>query len=79
MEGIMTVVIGIAGYIFLVDFPDKAIQRQHWKFLSDNEIRFIMRRINKDRNDAETEPFNFKKWIAAGADIKVWSFALIFL
>lgn len=37
-----------------------------------------MRRIKKDRNDAEAEPWNFRLWLSGGADWKVWSFALIF-
>ncbi|GIZ47405.1 hypothetical protein CKM354_001049700 [Cercospora kikuchii] len=78
IEGILTVIIGIAGYIFLVDFPDRAIKKQHWRFLKDNEILFIMRRIKKDRNDAEAEPWNFRLWLSGGTDWKVWSFALIF-
>lgn len=60
-------------------FPDRAIAKKHWRFLKDNEIEFILRRIDKDRNDAVAEPFVFKQWLACGADLKVWGFALIFL
>ncbi|EGP82808.1 uncharacterized protein MYCGRDRAFT_51568 [Zymoseptoria tritici IPO323] len=78
MEGILTVVIGVIGYVLMIDFPDRAIKGKHWHFLKENEILFIMRRIKKDRNDGEAEPWNFRKWLSAGADPKVWSFALIF-
>lgn len=78
LEGVITIVIGFVGYIFVVDFPDKAIERKHWGFLKDNEINFVIRRINKDRGDAECEPWDFKKWLFSGADFKVWSFAMIF-
>lgn len=75
----MTVVAAILGVMFLVDFPDVAIDKNHWRFLSRQEIEFILRRINKDRNDANTEPWNFRKWLAAGKDWKIWTFAMVFL
>ncbi|KAK5331824.1 hypothetical protein LTR93_000829 [Exophiala xenobiotica] len=77
MEGILTCVVGIIGYFFLVDFPDKAA-RTSWAFLNERECQFITRRIAKDRGDAELEPFNLKKWAASGLDLKIWGFALIF-
>ncbi|KAL8861281.1 MAG: hypothetical protein Q9198_010535, partial [Flavoplaca austrocitrina] len=58
--GLMTVAAAAIGIVFLVDFPDVAINKGHWKFLSRDEIAFILRRINKDRHDANTEKWNFK-------------------
>lgn len=75
----MTVLVGLAGYIFVVDFPDQIALKPAWGFLKPNETAFLLRRINRDRNDADAEPFNFKRWAASGADLKIWSFALIFL
>lgn len=66
----MTVVAAFIGFAFLVDFPDVAVNKKHRRFLSSEEIQFIMRRINKDRNDAGNEPWNFRKWLAAGKDWK---------
>lgn len=77
--GLMTVAASIIGFLFLVDFPDRAIDQKHWKFLNSDEIAFILRRINKDRHDAASEPWNFKKWLAAGKDWKIWMFAMTFL
>lgn len=74
MEGILTFIVGVAGYFSLVDFPDRAAGT----FLTDRELQFIVRRIAKDRDDAELEPFNLKKWARAGLDLKVWGFALMF-
>jgi hypothetical protein len=79
IEGIFTVLIGLCGYIWLVDFPDVAVKKNHWRFLSTKELEFILRRINKDRNDAEAEPFSFKRWAEGGLDLKIWGFAMIFL
>lgn len=77
MEGILTCLVGIGGYFFLVDFPDRAA-KQAWNFLSERECNWVMRRITKDRDDAEVEPFNLKKWVSSGLDPKVWGFAMIF-
>ncbi|KAI6782780.1 uncharacterized protein J7T54_000923 [Emericellopsis cladophorae] len=76
--GLMTVAASFLGMIFLVDFPDVAIDKNHWKFISRDEIAFIMRRIAKDRNDASSEKFNFRRWAAAGKDWKLWVFAMQF-
>ncbi|KAJ4507887.1 hypothetical protein HRR83_007577 [Exophiala dermatitidis] len=77
LEGVMTCLVGIIGYFFLVDFPDRAAKTA-WHFLSERECNFIIRRIAKDRDDAQVEPFSFKKWAASGLDPKVWGFAMIF-
>jgi hypothetical protein len=76
--GLMTVAAAIIGWMFLVDFPDAAIDKNHWRFLSRDEIAFIIRRIEKDRADSSNEPWNFRKWLAAGKDWKIWMFALLF-
>jgi hypothetical protein len=66
---------GIVGYWALVDFPDKA--HTSWHFLNEREARFIIERVNKDRGDARPEPFNWKKFLRGGLDIKIWGFAMV--
>jgi len=73
----ITAAIGILTLLFLVDFPDRA--HKSWKFLSEKECAFIMRRINRDRSDGDAEAFELKKFIAPSWDPKIWGFALIFL
>lgn len=77
MEGILTILVGIAGYIFTVDFPEQA--DKSWGFLTKQESAFIVRRINRDRQDAEPESFAFRRFLKPALDGKVWGFALIFL
>ena len=77
--GLMTVAAAFLGYMFLVDFPDRALNKKYYGFINHDEIAFIIRRINKDRDDAGVERWNFRKWAAAGADWKIWSFAMCFL
>lgn len=76
IEGILTICIGIVGYFALVGFPDD--NRDNWHFLSKRETRMIVARVEADRGDAHTEPFNIKKFLGAGFDLKIWGFAWIF-
>jgi len=66
---------GIVGYWALVDFPDKA--HTSWHFLNEREAKFIIERVNKDRGDARPEPFNLKKFVRGGMDLKIWGFAMV--
>ncbi|RAK96985.1 putative phthalate transporter [Aspergillus ibericus CBS 121593] len=77
MEGVITGVIGVLTYIFMVDFPEKA--HKSWKFLNERESAFIVRRINRDRADGNEEPFNLKRFLTPALDLKIWAYALICL
>lgn len=77
MEGILTCLVALMGYIFLVSFPDDSSGKSR-AFLTPEERRFIVARINADRGDAEVEKFNLGKFLSAGLDVKIWGFALIF-
>ncbi|OOQ83272.1 Major Facilitator Superfamily protein [Penicillium brasilianum] len=76
MQAILTFVVGILCFIFVVDFPDKG--HHTWGFLNESECAFIMRRINKDRGDASSEPFHIRKFLRPALDLKIWGFATIF-
>ncbi|KGO76716.1 Major facilitator superfamily domain, general substrate transporter [Penicillium italicum] len=77
LEGVITGFIGILCFFFLVDFPDRA--HKSWHFLNERECAFIVRRINKDRNDGDMEAFSLKKFLKPATDLKIWGFAMIFL
>lgn len=73
----MTCLVGILGYIFTVDFPDTA--HRAWGFLTEGEAACIVRRINRDRQDADPERFSLRRFLAPAADFKIWLFAMMFL
>ncbi|KAJ8128932.1 hypothetical protein O1611_g4701 [Lasiodiplodia mahajangana] len=75
IEGIITILLGIAGYWLLVDFPDS--NRKTWKFLSEKERTWVVRRVNADRGDAEAPKFQISKFLGAGLDWRVWAYGLI--
>ena len=76
MEGIITCLIGLIGYVFTVDFPDQA--HKAWRFLTEQEAAFIIRRLNRDRQDADPEKFSVARFLRPALDLKVWAFALMF-
>ncbi|KAL6364339.1 hypothetical protein LRP88_02259 [Fusarium phalaenopsidis] len=76
IEGIVTICIGFAGWVFMVDFPDRALGKKYWRFISEREIASVIRRINQDRGDADGEPWSFKAWASSALDLKIWGFAL---
>lgn len=81
LQGVITVVIGLVGWYFIVDFPELAAKpsKTQKKFLEQDEVDFIVARIEQDRHDVVAEEFNLKKYLAGAMDLKVWGFALIFM
>lgn len=76
MEGVLTCLIAVIGFIFIVNFPDDA--HKSWKFLNAREIRFVLARVNADRQDAVTEAWAWGKFLRPALDIKTWAYAMLF-
>jgi hypothetical protein len=76
IEGIITCLLGIAGYWLLIDFPDS--KRTMWQFLGEKERAWICARVNADRGDVRVHPFNIWKFLGAGLDLKIWAYAMCF-
>ncbi|OBT67940.1 hypothetical protein VE03_02507 [Pseudogymnoascus sp. 23342-1-I1] len=75
-EGVLTCIIAIIGAILIVDFPQKAQNSR--KFLEPRELEYVIKLLERDRNDALEEPFGFSAFFKAGLDLKIWLFGLIF-
>lgn len=78
MEGIITCLLGIAGYFLIVPFPDQ----EAWKskgFLTQREVEYVMAIVDQDRGDAHTEPFTLGRFLRPALQPKVWGFAMQFL
>jgi MFS family permease len=76
MEGVLTCLIAMIAFIFIVNFPDDA--HKSWSFLNAREIRFVLARVNADRQDAVTEPWAWSKFLRPALDIKTWCYAMLF-
>lgn len=64
--------IGIAAYLLLVDFPHKA------KFLTPAESELINTRIRRDRNDDIPDELSWAKARKYVIDLKLWAFGFMF-
>ncbi|KAK7179385.1 major facilitator superfamily transporter [Paraphaeosphaeria sporulosa] len=81
IEGAITIALGFLGYIFIVDFPDKAthpslITRR--PFLTLPEARLILARIQRDRGDAVVDKLTPSLILRHLRDWKIWEFAWLY-
>lgn len=76
MEGVITGIVALAGFAFMVGFPET--KKKYPFFINEAERSFVLARINLDRNDAESTPFRIKEILGYALDLKVWLFGLIY-
>lgn len=77
MEGIITCLVAAIGYTFLVPFPDDKAHKT-WGFLDQDEVGYIIAKVDADRGDAQTESFTLKRFLTPALDLKLWAFAFIY-
>ncbi|KAF6744241.1 major facilitator superfamily domain-containing protein [Ephemerocybe angulata] len=73
IEGILTVVLGLLTWIFVPDFPDNN------RFLTTEQTKMVLGRIEADRNDSVPDPITGRKILKHLSDPLVWSFAIMFM
>jgi sugar phosphate permease len=74
LEGLFTVLVGIASYWMVHDFPDNA------KFLSPDDRSRVLRRLAADQQaSAHHETFNMKFFWEAVKDWKTYAFAIVYM
>ncbi|KAK1813613.1 hypothetical protein LTR12_012041 [Friedmanniomyces endolithicus] len=76
VQGTITIVLGILTYFWMVDFPDQA-HNTPW-FLTEEEQKLAISRIQLDRKDAKADPFAWPKVLKHVKDPKVYGFACMF-
>ncbi|KFZ15703.1 hypothetical protein V502_05446 [Pseudogymnoascus sp. VKM F-4520 (FW-2644)] len=82
LEGIITCVVAIIGFLLLIDFPDKASQPgliRKSGFLTTREASIILARIQRDRGDAIAEKLTLWRQLRHLSDWKVWEMAILLL
>ncbi|KAJ5583975.1 hypothetical protein N7450_006639 [Penicillium hetheringtonii] len=75
-EGVLTCLIGIIGALLIVDFPQKA--QNSWKFLSSDEIAYVIQLLESDRTDIQEEPFSWRRFLSPAMDLKIWGYCFIY-
>ncbi|KAJ5553764.1 hypothetical protein N7494_003142 [Penicillium frequentans] len=76
LEGIITIAFALIAYFLIVDFPEEA--QKSWKFLQEDEIKAVIDRLNRDRQDVTTSPFKLGSYLRNALDWKIWFFAANF-
>ncbi|KAJ8094891.1 hypothetical protein PM082_010106 [Marasmius tenuissimus] len=73
IEGAITIAFGMIAYFFIPDFPDRN------NFLSAEETKFILARIDADRGDALPDDVTTDKVLKHLRDWILWTFVVMFL
>ena len=74
IEGLATILIGVASFWMVHDFPDDA------KFLSDADRARVIRRLKLDKqSSAEHEQFKMEYFWAAVKDYKTWLLCIVYM
>lgn len=74
IEGVITIIAGVASRFIIVDFPDSPRNT----FLAPDEKAHILARLAEDRGPEEREQVTIKKIIHTAADWKPWAFSLMY-
>ncbi|GAM86247.1 hypothetical protein ANO11243_042590 [Dothideomycetidae sp. 11243] len=78
LQGVLTCVMAMIAFVTIVDFPELAHNTSVLKFLTKEEVDFVVARIEKDRHDAIPAPFSVGQYLKNALDLKVWGFAALF-
>jgi cyanate permease len=65
-------IVAIFAYRFVVDFPENN------KFLTADETKFIIQRLDKDRGDVEIDRWTWNKLLSYLLTPKLWAFGVLF-
>jgi cyanate permease len=72
LEGLASILVALFAYRFVVDFPENN------KFLTADETRFIIQRLDNDRGDVEMDRWTWNKFFSYLITPKLWAFAILF-
>ncbi|KAF5359980.1 hypothetical protein D9758_007596 [Tetrapyrgos nigripes] len=73
IEGILTGILAIVTWFFVIEFPDKN------KFLTPEQTQFILQRLQKDRGDALPDELTTRKVLHHLGDWIIWAHGFMYL
>ncbi|KAJ4483508.1 major facilitator superfamily domain-containing protein [Lentinula aciculospora] len=73
IEGALTIVFGCVAWVFLPEFPDNN------SFLTREETKFILERIEEDRGDALPDAVTLRKVLQHLSDWRIWVYGIMFM
>ena len=68
IEGAITIVFGVVSWFFIPDFPDQNT------FLTKEETKFVLERVERDRGDSIPDELTLRKTILHLCDWRMWAF-----
>ncbi|KAK6516709.1 hypothetical protein TWF506_006601 [Arthrobotrys conoides] len=77
IEGLLTCVIAVLGYVFIPPFPDDPNAHKTWGFLNRSEVNYVIRKVEADRGDTQLEPFTLGRFFQGGKDWKCYAFGMM--
>ncbi|KAF2716595.1 putative MFS transporter [Polychaeton citri CBS 116435] len=78
VQGLISTTISFVTYFWMVPFPDQADPSRFRHFLTSDEHKLAVTRIDHDRQDAIPEPFSWRKILSHVTDLKIYGFAAMF-
>ena len=72
IEGILTVVVSLFGYLFITNWPTTA------KWLNENEKALVHSRLKADSDATNLEGFTWSNVLSTFLDVKCWLYCLTF-
>jgi MFS family permease len=73
IEGAFTIFLALTSYMFIPDFPDKNT------FLTQEETKFCLDRVEKDRGDALPDELTTEKVLTHLSDWTMWAYGLMYM
>ncbi|KAL0569640.1 hypothetical protein V5O48_012324 [Marasmius crinis-equi] len=71
-EGAISLALGILGYLFMPEFPDRNT------FLTKAQTAFVLKRIEDDRGDAIADDITLRKILRHLGDWTIWAYGIMF-
>ena len=79
MEGVLTCTVAIFSALFLVKFPDEERNNPSIHFLSTDQLKTLIDRLNAERGDADAEPFTWKRFLQPATEWYIYGFPILLL
>lgn len=76
VQGLITFVLGVVTYWWMVDFPEHAAKS--FCFLDEQEAEIMAARIQKDRGDVKPDNLELRKVLVHAKDLKIWGFCVMY-
>ncbi|KAF5373816.1 hypothetical protein D9758_000970 [Tetrapyrgos nigripes] len=73
IEGLLTIILGIIAYFYIVDFPDRNT------FLTPEQTKFVLTRVQQDRGDALADTITAQKVFKHLGDWLIWAYSVMFM